>query len=164
MYVMIQGLNTCINQKSHRTLVVFFPNHINQLVGRVVLINHHSFRSFHSLHSWWLIRTTLPTRWLMWFRKNTTRVTVGFPIKLSFDVYCFNKLTLDPVTASHFPTDSSGWSFCHTVCRTSQLCWPRSECLWGRRTCPGMRRGSSQMDDAPSWMKRMSSEFLSVPR
>ena len=31
---MIQGLNTCINQKSHRTLVVFFPNHIiNSLVG-----------------------------------------------------------------------------------------------------------------------------------
>ena len=42
------------------TRVVFFPNHINQWVGRVVPL----FRSFHSLHSWWLIRTTWPTSWL----------------------------------------------------------------------------------------------------
>ena len=36
---MIQGLNTCINQKSHRTLNIFFLNHIiNSLVGRFWLI------------------------------------------------------------------------------------------------------------------------------
>ena len=78
--LMIQGYNSCIKRKSHRKLVRFFQNHFNQLVGQCVLLNHHSFRSFHSLHSWWFSRTHLPTRWFQWFRKNHTRLTVGFPI------------------------------------------------------------------------------------
>ena len=43
-------------------------------------VNSHSFRSLHSLHSWWFSRTHLPTRWFQWFRKNHTRVSVWFPI------------------------------------------------------------------------------------
>ena len=79
--LMIQGFNPCIKRKSHRKLVRFFLNRFNQLVGRCVLLNHHSFRSLHSLHSWWFSRTHLPTRWYQWFRKYHTRLSVGFPIK-----------------------------------------------------------------------------------
>ena len=78
--LMIQGFNPCIKRKSHRKLVWYFLNHFNQLVGRCVLLNHHSFRSLHSLHSWWFSRTHLPTCWYQWFRKYHTRLSVGFPI------------------------------------------------------------------------------------
>ena len=52
--------------------VVYFLNHINQQVGRWVLINHHKWRE------WWLIRTHRPTSWLMWFRKYTTSLWCDF--------------------------------------------------------------------------------------
>ena len=87
--LMIQGFNPCIKRKSHRKLVWYFLNHFNQLVGRCVLLNHHSFRSLHSLHSWWFSRTHLPTRWYQWFRKYHTRLSVGFPIKMKM-VFCQN--------------------------------------------------------------------------
>ena len=60
------------------TRVVFFLNHINQRVGRVVLINHHEWREWNDRNEWWLIRTTRPTSWLMWFGKNTTSVRWDF--------------------------------------------------------------------------------------
>ena len=81
--LMIQGFNPCIKRKSHRKLVWYFLNHFNQLVGWCLLLNHHSFRSLHSLHLWWFSRTHLPTRWYQWFRKYHTRLSVGFPI-----IYC----------------------------------------------------------------------------
>ena len=58
--------------------VVFFLNHINQRVGRWVLINHHEWREWNDRNEWWLIRTHRPTSWLMWFRKNTTSLRCDF--------------------------------------------------------------------------------------
>ena len=72
--------NINFKRKSHHKLVWYFLNHFNQLNGRCVLLNHHSFQSLHSLHSWWFSRTHLPTRWYQWFRKYHTRLLVGFPI------------------------------------------------------------------------------------
>ena len=37
--------------------VVYFLNHINQQVGRWVLINHHKWREWNDRNEWWLIRT-----------------------------------------------------------------------------------------------------------
>ena len=86
----------CINQKSHRKLVVYFLNHINQLVGQCDFLNQPSFRSFHSLHSGWFRKSHLPTRWLMWFRKYTTRLTVWFPI-ISWVSLSFSRTNISEV-------------------------------------------------------------------
>ena len=58
--------------------VVLFFNHINQRVGRWVLINHHEWRERSDRNEWWLIRTHRPTSWLMWLNNNTTSLRCDF--------------------------------------------------------------------------------------
>ena len=56
---------------------------INSLVGEFWWILTRSGR-LRSLHSWGFIRTHLPTRWLMWLKHNTTRLTMWFSIESLF--------------------------------------------------------------------------------